>query len=247
VAGGGKKHKLQPVVAVVFAALASTASAGQCPDAMDTARRLVLVTTPTMNSASARMQLFVRNSPGSRWASHGPAEPAVVGQAGLAWGFPFVRFRREGEEEKFEGDRRTPAGFFRIGPSFGFAASALPGHIQVKEGETVCVEDPGSPHYNKITKRAELGPDVRADEMRSTSLYRFGLFIDYPSDRASRRGSCIFIHIWSTPTKGTAGCIAAPEERVRMLQYFAQEGAVLTVLPVYALEQFSGCLPGIVN
>jgi hypothetical protein len=96
VAGGGKKHKLQPVVAVVFAALASTASAGQCPDAMDTARRLVLVTTPTMNSASARMQLFVRNSPGSRWASHGPAEPAVVGQAGLAWGFPFVRFRRKG-------------------------------------------------------------------------------------------------------------------------------------------------------
>jgi hypothetical protein len=29
---------------------------------------------------------------------------------------------------------------------------------------------------------------------------------------AERRGSCILIHIWSTPDTGTAGCIGLPEE-----------------------------------
>jgi L,D-peptidoglycan transpeptidase YkuD (ErfK/YbiS/YcfS/YnhG family) len=238
---------LQWFAGAIFAAVGLSAHAAQCPGPLATAQRLVLVTTPTMNSVAARLQLFVRGSPTAPWTPHSEAEPAVVGQAGLAWGYPFIRFRREGEPEKFEGDRRTPAGFFRIGPSFGFASSALPGHIQVKAGETVCVEDPASPQYNTITKRTELAPGIRADEMRHTPLYRVGLFVEYPSDRASRRGSCIFIHIWSTPTKGTAGCIAIPEPTVRLLQYFSLEGAVLAVLPVAALDQFTECLRGVVK
>jgi hypothetical protein len=58
------------------------------------------------------------------------------------------------------------------------------------------VEDPSSPFYNTITKRSEIG-SVEADDMRSSPFYRSGLFVDYPSDRATRRGSCILIHIWS--------------------------------------------------
>jgi D-alanyl-D-alanine dipeptidase len=84
---------------------------------------------------------------------------------------------------------------------------------------------------------------VEADDMRSSPLYRSGLFVDYPSDRATRRGSCILIHIWSAPDMGTAGCIGLPEERVRALQDFSRVGAVLAVLPETALERFSGCLP----
>ena len=238
-------RKWQPLLAMAFSALGSIAGAAECPGDISNAQRLVLVTTSSMDTLSARMQLFVRNDSDGAWAPHGPAEPAVVGQAGLAWGYPFIRFKREGEPEKFEGDKRTPAGFFRIGPSFGFARSALPGYILVKAGETVCVEDPTSPHYNKITTRAELGPGAHVDEMRQTPLYRVGLFVEYPTHRASRRGSCIFIHIWSTPRKGTAGCIAIPEDRVRMLQYFSLYGATLAVLPQSAIKQFSKCLRGI--
>src|SRR5438093_12797632 len=72
---------------------------------------------------------------------------------------------------------------------------------------------------------------------------RSGLFVDYRSDRATRRGSCILIHIWSAPDTGTAGCIGLPEERVRALQDFSRAGAVLAVLPETALERFPGCLP----
>jgi L,D-peptidoglycan transpeptidase YkuD (ErfK/YbiS/YcfS/YnhG family) len=232
---------------VLLGAQTSGAWPSDCPETIGKATRLILVTTPTMDGFSARMRLFVRNSPDAPWLSQGRAEQAVVGKAGLAWGYPFIRFKREGELEKFEGDKRTPAGFFSIGPSFGFARSGFPGEILVKAGETVCVEDPTSPLYNTIATRAELGPGVLADDMRSSPHYRVGLFVNYPTHRGSRRGSCIFIHIWSAPTKGTAGCIALSEEHVRMLQYFSVNGALLVVLPVPALKQFSECLPEVLN
>jgi L,D-peptidoglycan transpeptidase YkuD (ErfK/YbiS/YcfS/YnhG family) len=166
-----------------------------------------------------------------------------VGKQGLAWGFPFLRYKREGEPEKVEGDKRTPAGFFKIGASFGFADVARDGYIRVEPGKTVCVEDSASPFYNTITTRAQLGPQTKADNMADTSLFRNGLFVDYPSDRQGKRGSCIFIHVWKTPDTKTSGCVALPEPRVQALQEFSQAGAVLGVLPETARERFAGCLP----
>jgi hypothetical protein len=69
----------------------------------------------------------------------GKSEPAVVGQTGSAWGNTFGQFKRDREPEKAEGDKRSPVGFWRIGSSFGFAASPRPGHLVLKTGETVCV------------------------------------------------------------------------------------------------------------
>jgi L,D-peptidoglycan transpeptidase YkuD (ErfK/YbiS/YcfS/YnhG family) len=230
---------------LIFAAttiLASPVYADPCPDRIAEASRLVLLTTLSMDTQLATMQLFTRQSTNKPWKRVSAAEPAVVGKAGLGWGYSFVHLKDREEPEKIEGDKRTPAGFFRIGVSFGFAPSQRPGYIELKSGETVCVEDPSSPFYNTITRRSEIG-SVEADDMRSSPFYRSGLFVDYPSERATRRGSCILIHIWSAPDTGTAGCIGLPEERVRALQDFSRAGAVLAVLPETALKRFQGCLP----
>ena len=79
--------------------------------------------------------------------------------------------------------------------------------------------------------------------MRSSALYRSGLFVDYPSDRATRRGSCIFVHIWSASDTGTAGCVGLPEARVEALQEFSRAGTVIAILPATAFDRFPGCLP----
>jgi L,D-peptidoglycan transpeptidase YkuD (ErfK/YbiS/YcfS/YnhG family) len=230
---------------VLAAATSAAAPAlGQsCPAPLGEALRLVLVTTPDMESSRARLQLFERSSAGASWRAASAGEPVMVGKMGLAWGFAFVRYKREGEPEKVEGDKRTPAGFFKIGPSFGFADVRRDGYIRVEPGETVCVEDPASPFYNTITTRSQLAPETKADNMADTSLFRNGLFIDYPSDRQTKRGSCIFIHVWKTPDTTTSGCVALPEPRVKALQTFSQGGAVLGVLPETARDRFSGCLP----
>ena len=104
------------------------------------------------------------------------------------------------------------------------------------------MEDPSSPFYNTITKRSDIGA-VEADDMRSSAFYRSGLFVDYPSDRATRRGSCILIHIWSAADRGTAGCVGLPEARVEPLQDFSRAGAVIAILPATAFDRFPGCLP----
>jgi len=231
---------------LIFAAttiLASPVCAETCPDQIAEASRLVLVTTRSMDTQLATMQFFTRQSANKLWKRVSATEPAVVGKAGLGWGYSFLDLKDGEEPEKVEGDKRTPAGFFRIGASFGFAPPRRPAYIELKAGETVCVEDPSSPFYNTITKRSEIG-SVEADDMRSSPFYRSGLFVEYLSDRATRRGSCILIHIWSAPDTGTAGCIGLPEERVRALQDFSRPGAVLAVLPETALERFQGCLPG---
>jgi L,D-peptidoglycan transpeptidase YkuD (ErfK/YbiS/YcfS/YnhG family) len=237
-------------IGVIFAAAGMLVSpvfvspllAATCPPPLAQASRLVLVTTQSMDTPLATLQLFRRASANMPWKRVSAAEPAVVGKAGLGWGYPFLDVKESEEPEKVEGDNRTPAGFFRIGSSFGFAPSKRRGYIELKSGETVCVEDPSSPFYNTITKRANIG-SLEADDMRSSPFYRSGLFVDYPSDRATRRGSCIFIHIWSAPDTGTAGCVGLPEARVEVLQEFSRAGAVIAILPATAFDRFPSCLP----
>jgi L,D-peptidoglycan transpeptidase YkuD (ErfK/YbiS/YcfS/YnhG family) len=235
--------KLRYLVVVAAAIISGPAFAQSCPPPLDTALRLILVTTSDMTGAKARVQLFERKAVGAPWRPVSAGEPVMVGTNGLAWGLSFLSYKRDDEPEKIEGDKRTPAGFFNLGPSFGFTATKLPGHIKVEKGQTVCVEDPTSSRYNTITTRAELEPGTKADNMSDTSLFRNGLLVQYPTDRQSKRGSCIFIHVWKTPDTRTSGCVALPEPRVKALQEFAQKGAVLGVVPETARDRFPGCLP----
>ena len=233
-------------VSVILAGFAGTTAVRAeetCPAALEGARQLILVTTANMAAASARLRRFERSGDRDPWRAVGQAEPAVVGAGGLAWGYPFRGLARDGEPIKVEGDKRTPAGVYKIGRSFGFAPAPRPGHLVLKAGETICVDDPASPAYNTIAPRAALGPGVHGEDMGAVDLYRRGLAIDYPTDAAHRAGSCIFIHVWRAPGRGTAGCVALSEAGVAALQDFARDGAAIAILPRKAVERFEGCLP----
>jgi D-alanyl-D-alanine dipeptidase len=221
-------------------------SAPACPVPLGDARRLVLVTTDSMSAMAARLQLFERASPQAPWQPVGAAEPALIGKAGMAWSPFFRRLARPGEPVKVEGDKRAPAGIYPIGRGFGTLPSSRPGYLHVTQ-DTVCVDDPSSPDYNTITSRARVGPKVKVENMsRALPMYRRGIRVDYPTDARARAGSCIFIHVWRSPTVGTAGCVALPEERLEALMDFTEPGAVVAILPRPALDRLSGCLPGIV-
>ena len=167
----------------------------------------------------------------------------MVGRGGIGWSHFFRRYARAGEPIKVEGDKRAPAGIYPIGRSFGILPSTRRGYLRVTE-DTVCVNEPSSPHYNLITSRRLVGSDVSAENMsRALPMYRRGLVVDYPTDGRARAGSCIFIHVWRSPTSGTAGCVSMPEARVEALQEFAAGGAVVAILPRAALGRFGNCLP----
>ncbi|HZP78923.1 MAG TPA: hypothetical protein VFB45_22495 [Pseudolabrys sp.] len=231
----------------VFACLAmlavpAFAMAQSCPEPLASARRLVLVTTDGMNTPKATLQRFERESASEPWHAVGDAEAAAVGRTGIGWSVFFRKWARAGEPIKVEGDKRAPAGIYRLGPSFGLAPAQHAHYRQLTEG-TVCVDDASSPAYNTITSRAKVGWSVHGENMWRVPDYRHGLFIDYPTDARARAGSCVFVHILLPGKHSTGGCVALPEARVEALQDFSASGAVIAILPRAALARGKGCLP----
>jgi L,D-peptidoglycan transpeptidase YkuD (ErfK/YbiS/YcfS/YnhG family) len=231
---------------LIAASLASAPALAQtCPGPLADAKRLVLVAADGFNAPAATLQTFERATPKDSWKAIGAAEPALVGKAGMAWSHFFRDLRRGNEPVKVEGDKRAPAGVYRIGRTFGIVPSPRPGHLQVT-GDTICVHDLSSPAYNTIASRAQIGPKVSAENMsRALPMYRRGLLVDYPTDAKARAGSCIFIHVWHSPTTGTAGCVSMQEVRLEALQEFAAPGAVLAIMPRAVLPRLAGCLPAV--
>ncbi len=224
---------------------AGQAAAEQCPPVLASANRLVLVTAPGMNRERVTMRTYQRASVASAWQTVGGGRSMVIGRAGMGWGYTFRRVAKRGEPLKREGDKRTPAGIFAVGKSFGFKPSSRPGHLVLRRGETVCVDDVRSPAYNTIQKRSVIGAKVSAENMGAIKLYRHGLFVDYPSNARARAGSCIFIHLLPKSGRGTLGCLALPEKDLLALQKFTVPGAALAVLPEHALSRFADCLPAL--
>ena len=218
------------------------ALAQSCPQPLASATKLVLVTADKMSERTASLQRYERAAPGASWQTVGKPEPALIGLSGIGWAHAFRGLAQKNEPLKVEGDNRLPAGFFSIGPSFGFAASPRPGYLRITSG-AVCVDDTSSPAYNSITTRAKVGWKVRGENMARIPQYRRGLVVDYPTDAKARAGSCIFIHLRLPAAKGTHGCVALPESQLEALQDFSAGGAVLAVLPRQALDRFNGCLP----
>jgi L,D-peptidoglycan transpeptidase YkuD (ErfK/YbiS/YcfS/YnhG family) len=220
------------------------AQAQSCPQPLASARRLVLVTADTFTRTTATVQRFERAAPNAPWQLSGGPATALIGHKGVGWAHAFRSFARKGEPVKVEGDKRVPAGFFKIGRSFGFAMSDRPGYLRITEG-TTCVYDLSSPAYNTITTRSEVGSKVHGENMRWAPEYARGLLVDYPSDRKARAGSCIFIHLQLPGRTGTNGCVALPEPQLVAVQDHVQAGAVLAILPRQALDRFKGCLPDV--
>jgi D-alanyl-D-alanine dipeptidase len=239
---GARRTAAVMVVAITAFGCATEAGAQSCPAPLAEAKRLVLVAAKTMNAPIATMRLYERGSAGEPWRARGKAEPAVIGKKGMAWSKFFARLARSSEPIKIDGDYRAPAGFYRIGRSFGTLASSQPDYLHITP-DTVCVDDPSSPAYNTIASRARIGPTVRAENMSKVRLYRRGLLVDYPTDAKHKAGSCIFIHVWRASATGTEGCVAMPEPRVEALQDFSAGGAVLAILPSGALDRLAGCVP----
>jgi L,D-peptidoglycan transpeptidase YkuD (ErfK/YbiS/YcfS/YnhG family) len=217
-----------------------------CPAPLANATRLVLVVSPDMQAVSASLRRFQRDAPDAAWHAAGGAIPAVVGQAGMGWGWPFLREARPDEPVKREGDRRTPAGFYALGRPFGLAPAAFPGYLRLLPDESFCVDDPSSPLYGGIVRRAAAGNGTGGEAMWKVPLYRRGLIVGFPVDRARKGGSCVFVHVWRAPARGTVGCVALAEDGARLLQDWARIGtAAIGILPQAALDRFAPCLRGV--
>jgi L,D-peptidoglycan transpeptidase YkuD (ErfK/YbiS/YcfS/YnhG family) len=200
-----------------------------------------------MTDQTATAYRFERESKDAVWSKLDPKRAVALGHAGLGWAWDQTKFAGDGEPTKKEGDGRTPAGIFSIGPAFGFAPEG-PGkdYLPLKRNDAFCVDDVRSSLYNEIVPKVKAGAAVSGETMSTISLYRRGLRVNIPTNREQKGGSCIFIHVWRGPTSPTTGCVALSEPDVTELQIWAGEvPTVIAILPLSAVGRLQGCIPNL--
>ena len=219
-------------------------------------RQLVLVSVRDWNTDHGTLRRFERNATG--WDPVGDARPVVIGRSGAAWGAGLHPSPRQGPVKR-EGDGRAPAGVFRIGRAFGYAgqaATALP--YDAMHASHYCIDVNESPLYNRIVDMRVVGAQAAAgstEPMRrdihaeGDQRYRLGFVIEHNTDAVPAAGSCIFAHLWKSPTDATAGCTAMDETTMSdLLAWLRPERDPLFVLmpaPEYARVQANWQLPAV--
>jgi len=208
---------------LLFAAtgLTACASTTRAPDsAWGNARQLVLVTTATWDASDGELRRYERDTSTAAWRPVGMPSPITVGRAGSAWGIGLHPSTGPGPRKQ-EGDGRAPAGVFRVGTAFGYAAQAATAWpYQPMQASDYCIDVSGSPLYNRIVDANAVGaaavagstePMRRDVHANGDARYRLGFVIQHNPDNQAGAGSCIFAHLWQAPGVTTAGCTAMAE------------------------------------
>ena len=230
------------LLALALAALAGCAHMGDAADPAGRwrqSRQLVLVTIPGWDSNHGMLRRYERSADG--WRQVGVAAPVMIGRAGAAWGLG-LHAAQPGVQKR-EGDGRAPAGVFAVGTAFGYAGSAstaLP--YAAMQASHYCIDVNEAPLYNRIVDANVVGAEAikgSTEPMRrdlhadGDQRYRLGFVIEHNVEARPGAGSCIFAHLWKSPTDATAGCTAMdPATMDRLLSWLQpSQRPVLVLLP----------------
>ena len=225
------------------------------PAVLGVTRQMIVVRTEDWNSVTGKLTRFSRSGVNDPWGRVGDDVAIVVGKNGLAWGRGVHGNPPEAGPIKREGDGKAPAGIFRVSSAFGYAAPDAASFVKLPYAQSTstieCVDDVDSTHYNRLVDRAQSRTlDWKSSEQmrREDDLYRWGIVVDHNANTPlPGGGSCIFLHIWSSPTTGTAGCTAMDAAKIEELLGWLDpaESPILVQLtqPVYLKLMESWGLP----
>jgi len=205
--------------------------------------QVVAVTTADWESTAGRLQRFRRRNDGG-WQREGESIPVVIGRSGAGWGIGLHPPQSSGPRKQ-EGDGRSPAGIFTVGPAFGRAADLETGltYLPLDHGHW-CIDVPDSPHYNEIVHEEHVGEEavagstepMRRDIHLDDDQYRIGFVIGHNPTKVPAAGSCIFVHLCSADRSPTAGCVGVAETELQTLLAWLDEAATPRLVLLPAVE-----------
>ena len=210
-------------------------------------RQLLVVVSESWSDQRAKLYRFEQKDGG--WKQVDGSFAVVVGEKGMGWGGGAAG-KQASFPEKREGDGKAPAGLFPLVMALGYDAKAPSGSsfpYQQIEDATRCVDDPDSPFYNQLVEESDFDtpsaePWKSSERMKlKVNLYKKLVLVDYNRQNPQPgAGSCIFIHLWRSPAKGTSGCTAMAEKDLdELLRWLKkEENPVLVQLPKPVYEQF---------
>lgn len=229
---------VRPLLACMLVLIAPACLAAPLATPLHDARQLIVVTAPSWDANSGHLQAYERTDQG--WQAHGAGFDVALGRSGSAWGVGVHPQQQDGPHKR-EGDGRSPAGIFNIGPAFGYAehiGSHMP--YQPMLASSYCMDVPASPLYNQIVDASKVGEDAVKGSTEAMRLdlhnngdrrYREGFIIEHNAAAVPGQGSCIFAHLWRQPGEATAGCTAMEPERMSaLLAWLSPQAKPLFVL-----------------
>lgn len=195
-------------------------------------RQLIVVIAETMDGPNAKLYRFERNSSSATWQPYQSEFPVIIGKNGLGWSSQALRESASSGTVKAEGDGKSPAGIFELGPAFGFQSVSESGiqnypYIEITQ-MTECIDDPASGYYNTIlSKNSADTVDWNSSEKmrRASPWYELGVVINHnTSPVRPAAGSCIFLHNWAALNDSTVGCTAMnPVNMLKIIRWLNRE------------------------
>jgi L,D-peptidoglycan transpeptidase YkuD (ErfK/YbiS/YcfS/YnhG family) len=184
--------------------------------------QMIVMIVSEWNSTEGNLFCFQRSCPTAEWDCLGSPIRVNVGKNGMAWGRGLHGNEHHMEPQKKEGDGKSPAGIFSLGPVFGNEAHqpyAKNMPFLLVDKDLHCVDDPASLHYNRFVKTSTVQTqDWKSSEsmFEMGSSYSLGVVIGHNTHPiAAGEGSCIFMHIRANQSKGTEGCTTMDENDLK--------------------------------
>ena len=198
------------------------------PAARD-ANQLFVVAAMAMDRTTASVSMHQKDGDG-HWKQI-LSTPGFVGRNGLCL-----------DADHAEGCGQTPVGVYRFNKAFGIAADpgcALP-YIRVDD-DTYWSGDPDY-HYNEmvdIKDYPQLAMDDSEHIVDYEYQYQYCLNISFNEDGTPGRGSAIFLHCFGPTKPYTGGCVALPENIMKLVMQNVREDCVVVI---DTLENLNGTL-----
>ena len=200
------------ILAVIIFFLSIAAAQGT-KQPLASSKQIVVVITDSWEVVDGVLQYYERQTLSAKWKAVSPKVSIVVGKTGLAWGVGLHGAALGKVPVKREGDGKSPAGVFGLSAVFGSTPANSAKFLKMPyifvDSTDVCVDDVNSQYYNRILSKRDVKQDWKSAENMLDEAYKWGVVVDHnASARKASDGSCIFLHIWNGPSRGTAGCTA---------------------------------------
>src|SRR5690242_15222245 len=190
---------------------------------LQNSNQVVFVKANSDSTINGTMFLYERKNHRKQWKLKDSFD-IVVGKNGLGKDATSSINLNNITPVKHEGDGKSPAGIFPLGPVFSYHKLK---HIRMPfvqvDTNFYCVDDVNSNYYNTLIRQDTAQHNFNSFEYmrRKDSLYEYGVWVKYNSNPVhAGNGSCIFIHIWQNEHSGTAGCTATTKENILELIYW---------------------------
>ena len=193
------------------------------------AEQLFVVAGIGMDKSTAFISMHQKDA-GGNWKQLF-STPGFVGKNGLC-----------PDEDHKEGCAQTPVGIYHFNKAFGIAADpgcAIP-YIQVDDN----IYWSGDPdrQYNQMVDIRDI-PDLVMDDSEHIVdyeyQYQYCLDISFNEEGTPGRGSAIFLHCFGSQKPWTGGCVAVPENIMKLMMQNVRENCVVVI---DTLENLGGSL-----